>query len=312
MTVDFPAPTCSPQSRRRREAIPSERVVDSLDLGWTSVLLDRHRDLPLGDVFEAPPTPDYTIVVMLRGEQTVHSCNAGRWSRAEYRAGVIGLTPPGKVDRLRREWCRRGEVVEKAALYLPGRFVEAAAEEFRRPGQPAAAGLPSSLAFGDALVSQTVVAMLGAMAAGAPDVYAETAAQWLAMHLVVAHGPGRMLEDGRSPGLIADRRLARVVEYMSAHQAEPLTSALLAAEAGVSRFHFARLFRARLGTSPQTYLAELRLETAQRLLTTSDLPVQAIAKRCGFCHPGYFSTSFARRFGTTPTKFRANAQGRLT
>ena len=61
---------------------------------------------------------------------------------------------------------------------------------------------------------------------------------------------GSIDPDLRSQGKITDPRLARVLEYMSVHFAEPLDLTWLAREAGVSKFHFARLFRERTSTTP--------------------------------------------------------------
>lgn len=305
MTDDTASWRYAEESRRRRYAIPSEVIEDSLDADWTSVLLDRHRDLPDDEVFDVPATSDHVIVAMLRGGVTVHSCNAGRWSRAHYRAGIVGLTPPGKIDRLRRERTASGGVVEKATLYIPHRLFDGAADEYRRVGRPADAALPSILAFDDPVVTQTLRAMLRAITAGEPDLYAESAAQWLVMHLLSAHGKLQADGDARAPGTITDRRLERVVEYMTAHRGMRLTLATLAAEAGVSRFHFARLFRQQLGVSPNAYLAELRLTEAWRLLVSTELSVGGIATLTGFGSAGQFSTCYARRYGVTPTKSRA-------
>ncbi|GJG85919.1 AraC family transcriptional regulator [Gemmatimonadetes bacterium T265] len=304
------APTFAPASLRCRDALPSTVLASSRAAGWTSVLVEHHRVRPTEEPFETRATSDQTLVVMTRGEQALESFNGGVWRRAVYRAGTIGMTPGGKTDRLRRRVGRTTAPFEKLNLYVPPHFFREAAEHYRRAGRRYDDAPPSVLAFHDALVAETVVALARAMAAGAPDLYAQAAAQWLAAHLLAAHGAGPHVDESRrDPGVISDRRLARVVEYMSAHVAEPLTLDRLAAEAGVSKFHFARLFRARTGAPPHAFLVELRVGAARRLLATTDLDVAEVAAACGFARPTHFATAFARRAGVSPTAFRRRARG---
>jgi AraC family transcriptional regulator len=303
-------PTFSSSSLLCRHSLPSTIIATSCAAGWTSVLIDHHRVYPSEESFETLPTPDQTIVVMTRGEQTIESFNAGTWRQAIYRAGTIGMTPGGDTDRLRRRMPRKPAPFEKANLYIPQRFFHEAAEHYRQVGHRCRDNPLTALAFNDPLIAQTVFALLRAMAAGAPDLYAQTAMQWLAAHLLSAHSSWLdVQEDRRDPGVISDKRLARVLEYMSAHFAEPLTLENLAKEAAISKFHFTRLFRESTGATPHAFLIQLRMEAARRMLTTTDLNVAEIAASCGFARPAHFGTAFTKRFGVSPTAFRGQARG---
>ncbi len=246
---------------------------------------------------------------MTRGEQEIESFNAGTWRHAIYRAGTIGMTPTGEIDRLRRRM-RKAVPFEKANLYIPQGFFDEAADHYRHVGHRWRGNSLTALAFNDPLIAQTVFALLRGMEAGAPDLYAQTAMQWLSIHLLSAHGSWLdMQEDRRDPGVIADKRLARVVEYISANFAEPLALDDLAGEAGVSKFHFTRLFRERTGATPHAFLVQIRMTAARRMLMTTDLSVAEIAARCGFVRPAHFGTAFTRRFGMSPTAFRSQPRG---
>ena len=111
------------------------------------------------------------------------------------------------------------------------------------------------------------------------------------------------------PGHLSDARLSRVVEFMSVNFNRRLSLDELAAEAAVSKFHFARLFREKVGRSPLAFLAALRLDSAHRLLVTSDLPVAIIGYECGYSSPSHFTAAFSARYGITPSALRA-ARGR--
>lgn len=73
---------------------------------------------------------------------------------------------------------------------------------------------------------------------------------------------------------------------------------------GFSPAQFRRLFHERLGMSPQECLTRHRVEEAQRLLQTTDLPVVAIAERLGFDSISHFSRLFRRACGESPGKYR--------
>lgn len=284
---------------------PSQVLASSRHAGWTSLLVEHRRDGPGEDPFETGPTPDQAVVVMAAGTQEVHCFSGGAWRRSVYRAGTIGLTPPDQVDRLRFRTRGAGDDVRKIMMYIPQPLLTEVAEHYRHAGQVVDRPRLDVLAFDDALLARTAVDLVHAVRAGVDEIYAEAAAQWIAVHLLAHHSPWRGVEEnGRHPGVITDARLAAVVEHMGDHLGEPLTLQELADVAVVSKFHFARLFRARTGVTPYAYLVRLRLENARRLLTTTDEQVSQIARRCGFRSASHFTARFVREFGEPPTAHR--------
>ena len=177
-------PSFSPASLRCREALPSTVTASSLTCGWTSVLVERHRVEPSYEPFHTLATLDQTMVVMTRGEQALAAFLSGSWRQAAYRPGTIGTTPGGTIDRLRR--VRRGTPApfEKVNLYVPQQFFLDAVEHYRRAGHRWRDRPLARLAFQDPMIAEVVVALLRGMEAGTPNLYAETAMQWLATHLL--------------------------------------------------------------------------------------------------------------------------------
>jgi transcriptional regulator GlxA family with amidase domain len=74
----------------------------------------------------------------------------------------------------------------------------------------------------------------------------------------------------------------------------------LAKHSGLSRRHFARLFRELFGTSPMDYVLAARLERSVRMLRETARPVSAVAYACGFNDSNYFSRAFRARYGIAP------------
>ncbi|WP_042455217.1 helix-turn-helix domain-containing protein [Streptacidiphilus jiangxiensis] len=103
-------------------------------------------------------------------------------------------------------------------------------------------------------------------------------------------------------------RLAK--DAMDRDWAGPLDLDAVAREAGYSRYHFIRLFRAAYGQTPGQYLSRRRIERAEDLLRTADLSVTEICTLVGFSSLGTFSSSFRRHTGLAPSEYRARHVGR--
>ena len=92
--------------------------------------------------------------------------------------------------------------------------------------------------------------------------------------------------------------------YMFAHYQENISIDDIAAQAALSRYHFSRIFRMETGTSPHSYLTEVRLLHAKQLLLETSDSVEQIAAACAFCSSSNFIRTFRRINGLTPAKFR--------
>ena len=283
-------------------------IASSAGIGWTSILLERHR-LGGGAIeSESRHTPDVQLFVLTRGQMQLGARRGAEWHQWAYEPGTAGILEARVGERLRFEPQRPDRELEIAQLFVPELVFDEVADEYRRAGQQVGARPPSSLGFRDATVVDAMSALARAMANGAPNLYAEAFAYALATHLLSEEAAwrrsGSMEPDLRSLGKITDPRLARVLEYMSVHFAEPLDLTRLAREAGVSKFHFARLFRDRTSTTPHRHLVDLRLAAAARMLSGTDRTVGEISAACGYENAAHFGAAFRRRHGTSPGEFR--------
>ncbi|MGO8801136.1 MAG: helix-turn-helix domain-containing protein [Roseiarcus sp.] len=117
---------------------------------------------------------------------------------------------------------------------------------------------------------------------------------------------------GRRPleARLRDRR--RAVEaalWIDAHAASPVGLEGAAAEAGLSPFHFLRLFAGVLGVTPHQYLVRARLRRAARLLADDARPITDVAFDVGFADLSNFVRTFHRAAGVSPRRFRQAAKG---
>jgi AraC-like DNA-binding protein len=97
----------------------------------------------------------------------------------------------------------------------------------------------------------------------------------------------------------------RVRAYIDAHFDRDPTLSELAALAGLSPYHLARVFRAEVGLPPHAYLESLRIREAQRLIRAGT-PLAKIAYRVGFADQSHFTHRFRRLVGVTPGRFASS------
>ncbi len=110
------------------------------------------------------------------------------------------------------------------------------------------------------------------------------------------------------PPLVPDLphpRLRRVLDYIEAHLDQQLTLAELAGIACLSPCHLSRSFKQAVGTGPQRYTVQRRIERAKTLLRHSDASLASIAATVGFADQSHFTAAFRQEIGTTPGRFRA-------
>ena len=96
----------------------------------------------------------------------------------------------------------------------------------------------------------------------------------------------------------------RTLAWMQEHLDESLSVEDLADRAAMSPRTFARRFRATTGTTPHQWLLQQRIVLAQRLLETTDDPVELIARQCGFGTAAGLRQHFRRVLATSPLVYR--------
>ena len=97
--------------------------------------------------------------------------------------------------------------------------------------------------------------------------------------------------------------------WIEAHSHQNIGLEQAAAQAGISPFHFLRLFSSVLGVTPHQYLVRSRLRHAARLLTDDEISVTDVAYDVGFGDLSNFVRTFHRAAGVSPRRFRAASRG---
>lgn len=104
--------------------------------------------------------------------------------------------------------------------------------------------------------------------------------------------------------------LARIKGLMLEHIEGQLNLAQLAADAALSKYHFAKLFRIQTGQSPIHYFIELKMQQACYRLDTSRASIKQVALSLGYEDAYYFSRLFKKIMGVSPGRYRAGLHNR--
>ena len=105
------------------------------------------------------------------------------------------------------------------------------------------------------------------------------------------------------------RRAVEAALWIDAHAHEAIELESAASEAGLSPFHFLRIFAQVLGVTPHQYLVRSRLRHAARLLADGARSITDIAFDVGFGDLSNFVRTFHRAAGVSPRGFRMVAKG---
>jgi AraC family transcriptional regulator len=264
------------------------------EIGWSNGWVRAIDATPGGQAFLAP----WLLVGMAQGEphDVAFRFDGGRTHRLTLHPGDLQVVPAGLSHEVEWPKCRFG-LVGLAPHLL---------DEAREAGAPRRAPDDPRLRLRDPLVE----ALVQALVAEARD-YASAPMAWRALYrdalaraLVAQLTAGRPLLGGTPPGggrqRLGRERLRRTIDFIEAHLDAPLPLDALAAAAGLSPFHFARVFRDAVGQTPARYVAARRLRRAQDLLAEGRLSHDEIAHRCGMGDARRLRDALRRRLHATP------------
>jgi len=244
-------------------------------------------DKPYAELHE-----DYSVSYVRKGS---FGCRC-RGRTYELVAGSVLVGRPGDEYVCLHDHAAGGD--ECLSFHLPSSIVETIGkgdEIWRHAGVPP---LPELMMVGE--LAQEAAAGCGGMSL-------EELGLALAARLV-ATVSGRQ----RKPARASPRDRRRAVEaalWIDEHSASQIDLEATAKEAGLSAFHFLRLFADVVGATPHQYLVRSRLRRAARLLVDAERSITDIAYDVGFGDLSNFVRTFHRAAGVSPRRFRQAAKG---
>ena len=100
-----------------------------------------------------------------------------------------------------------------------------------------------------------------------------------------------------------------LLSWLPDHLTEDLSLAALARHVSLSERQFTRVFKAEVGATAADHVEAVRLDSACRLLETTDRTIEQVARTCGFGTPETMNRTFRRRLDTTPGEHRHHFRG---
>lgn len=101
-----------------------------------------------------------------------------------------------------------------------------------------------------------------------------------------------------------NRYVQKAIQYITQNYAEQISVPMIAAQVGLERSYFTKMFKKYTGKPPHVFLLEVRMRKAASLLKASDLSVEHIAYSTGFNNINHFSATFTRFYRMPPSKYR--------
>lgn len=238
----------------------------------------------------------YTVGILL-GSATIDCYKDGRLlDRGTGGPGGLQLTAPGEQVR-----CAFRGANEALHLFLPLGLVESEYGGLQ--------GRRTAPRFDDPAfrVDPALVAMARSLAASVRGGHLDALHEEELVQAVLRHVLSRYARErtrATSVAGLSPARLRRVIDYIDANLAEPITLQDIARHAGLSRMYFAAQFRLATGFAPHAFLRARRIERSMALLM-QDRPLVEVALAVGFQGQAHFSTVFRELNGVSPARWRA-------
>ncbi len=165
---------------------------------------------------------------------------------------------------------------------------------------------------GNVWTSAGVTAGIDLALALVADDHGHQAAATIARQLVVylQRSGGQAQFSALLAGQAADSEPVRdLLSWLRDHLTDDLSVAALARQVNLSERQFTRVFKAEVGATAADHVEAVRLESACRLLETTNRSIEQIARTCGFGTPETMNRTFRRRLSTSPGEHRHHFRG---
>jgi AraC family transcriptional regulator len=286
-----------------RKYAASTLLASSAGRGWSTIAAE----LRSHGVGETPVVArqhlELCFAVIGNENGLVRRTGAGQIQETIPLAGTAWLSPVGVGDNV---LMITAPIPKGMHLYLPTKLFTRLSDDFDLPQGPAQS-VRYVAGIRDGMINSIALSILSEMTAetAVGRMYVETASLMLAAHIIREYG-----DNGSSRPIaptwpkVDQIRIRHVLDFISTHLADEITVAELAKIAGLSIFHFARMFARAMGVSPHRYVSRLRLENAMAEIAAGRLSLAQVALNARFSSQASFTRAFLRVTGVTPGEYR--------
>ena len=192
-----------------------------------------------------------------------------------------------------------------ATFRISRKLLVDSAMELRLP--PERAELRHQVIASDDVLRMLAQSLFADLRAASPDGARATERLTMALVTRLLLREQRLLTNTTRPGM------EQVRTFIDKNSHEALALEDLARIVGMSQFHFCRVFRNHVGTTPHQYILGRRMDQAKRLLWANgdvsgiSISMLEIALACDFNSPSHFAAQFKRHTGSTPLQWQRSA-----
>jgi AraC family transcriptional regulator len=258
---------------------------------------------PIVDLVHLPSVSEPFLAWTMSGEVEFQEREGKRpWITHRLKKGSFFLTSGGAPYDCRWK-AVTSEPFESMAVFIELPLLQRALEEVFG-AEAAHARLRDISAFTDVALHSWMERLRDElMRRHASPLFLQGIAQAIAIHLARNYAETANESRSGSPSL-PGYKLRQITDWMAENVAEEFNLERLAAQAGLSRFYFNRLFKSAVGMSPSRYHITLRLDEAKRLLRETKESVVSVALDVGYANPSHFAQLFRRETGLSPSDYR--------
>ena len=278
---------------RRVDALADAEIhVSSSKLGWNGLLVESGCSNGW-DVTDLAPEHHYIAVHLGREPMDVEFGSGDRPRPRLLAPGAVWINPSDHGS----SWRVREPMPYVALTLDPDLSKRLLGSEGLDLREPSVVDAP--------VIRHLVLSLLAEAKQGGPTgpSFAQTVGAALTTYLD-RHHSARPVSAEAGPGRLSREQLSRALDFVEAHLSTGPTLEEMSEAVMLSPSHFARAFKATVGTSPYAYLMQRRLERARDLLLAGSHRVGEVAAELGFADAPHLSRQFKAHFGTPPSQFR--------
>ncbi len=295
------------KGKRYQDIYPSDALLRSSDvaraLGAELLTLEYFEAEP--DSMPTQAFEQHHILLNLNpNPHRVENWRAGEHRDFIYQENEVIVTPAGIESGWR--WHATSKVI--VVTLEPGKLQRFAQSEAGI--LLTAAQLQDVPQFVDPDLTQAGVLLLNALRAGGAGsaVIFESLARVFLVKLIQRYGVEPDDDFAFSQSFTA-AHYQKVLEFVSKNYGQTIALENLAEQAGLSPFHFARVFKKTIGQTPHQFVTSYRIEQAKKRLADPEQTLIDIALSCGFSDQAHFSRTFKQLTEKTPKAWRKSSQG---
>jgi len=274
---------------------------------WGGVVINWH-DWPSGGHVDSPELDHDVIAMRTSGVVRLTQTRDGNTHTATVTSGNVTIHPRGMESNW--TWDRPGAIL---VTRIPPRILVDAAEA-TLTSPPARPELTNCFGGREPFIERIGLLLLDELRSPvhpAQEYITQALSHALACHLALRFG-AEQRKPQRLPAGLHPAALQRVQDYIQSHLHLAIDLDTLAGIANVSRFHFARMFRASVGMTAMAYLERSRMQRAQDLIHRGTWPLSRVASLVGYEDQSYFTKRFRLFCGLTPLAFARETVNKAT